>query len=265
MNSAGDLGVPKVPKPELTMPVDINFATDQRLEKKKPHVEMMEPHQFKATSLRREIFEKTIGVPPKQHIDTTEPKSPAITKKRKHIQEQASPKVKKGKPISEFSELPGDRISKEKRRRFEQKLQQEVEEEQKLKEFHAQPLPPLTPSKLPAVNKPAPTKVKEFHLKTEERGEVYQTRLREMIETENVKASPFKANPLPPDNVFVPKKSTKPLTQHVDVHLATETRAEQRKIFDEHIAEQAKREEEMKEQEKENQKVIDTKLIKIDN
>jgi hypothetical protein len=83
--------------------------------------------------------------------------------------------------------------------------------------------------------KPQLTIPEPFSLVTEARGERYQEQFRNKLSRwrQIEKDQQFKALPLPSyPEVFVPKKSTRPLTLVEDVHLQTDRRAEEREIFE---------------------------------
>lgn len=153
--------------------------------------------------------------------------------------------------------LPGDIITMKKKQRFNELVQQELEMEKKSKEFHAQPLPTLSPDvnlihtiwlkRLPVVHAKQPTHPIPFHLATDERGEAYQDQFYKKIEEEDdmeKRQAEFKAQPLPGDVVFVPKRSTKPLTQVENVELVVDKRLRERKKFDEMVKDNERLQEE---------------------
>ena len=72
-------------------------------------------------------------------------------------------------------------------------------------------------------------------METEERGRKFESDPTHTEDHDNAEFV-FKANPLPADNVFIPKKSTKPLTQSQDIVLHTEERSKERSAFDHEIA-----------------------------
>ncbi|KAF9127516.1 Protein tpx2 [Mortierella sp. 14UC] len=87
----------------------------------------------------------------------------------------------------------------------------------------------------PPAGKPQLTVPEPFSLATEARGERYQEQFRNKLTKwrQIEKEHQFKALPLPSyPEVFVPKKSTRPLTHVEDVHLQTDRRAEEREAFE---------------------------------
>ncbi|EPZ34420.1 TPX2 domain-containing protein [Rozella allomycis CSF55] len=243
LNSAGDYGVPKIKK---CKPTEAMFATDERLKMhhEKENVSKENLSEFKANPVPVEIFERIVGVPAKKQIPLTEPKSPAITKIVKEAKcDDMVPKKKRKRAHSFDGTLPGDFIMMQKKEKFKRLIEQQKEEERKLSEFKAQPLPPLEPGLLPKVAKKSPTIPVPFSLSD-------SVRRKEQVLEDGHDEYQFKANPLPPDTVFIPKKSTKPLTQAEDILLQTEVRCQERRLFDDHVK-QVKQQEEQMQKEKE--------------
>ncbi|KAI9137423.1 hypothetical protein BKA69DRAFT_920618 [Paraphysoderma sedebokerense] len=226
--------------------------------------------QFKAKPLIRKIFEKPVGVPEVKRPPLTIPMSPAIHKPRPMPPPEPSPpriikanpimipetyklpKVEKKHPtVPQPFSLPGEFYSEQKKREFEAHVRRMMDEEEKARHFHAQPLPDLDePNPLPKVETKPITVPKPFALKTDIRGDSYQKQLaehllKEQVEKEN--ATKFHARPLPDPVPFVPKKSDKPLTDHGDIVLHTNMRAEERKLFDEFLEEKRKADQELRE------------------
>ncbi|KAG0252936.1 Protein tpx2, partial [Linnemannia exigua] len=87
----------------------------------------------------------------------------------------------------------------------------------------------------PSTSKPQLTTPEPFSLATEARGERYQEQFRTKLTRwrQIEKEHQFKALPLPSyPEVFVPKKSTRPLTHVEPVHLQTDRRAEEREVYE---------------------------------
>ncbi|CAB4383538.1 unnamed protein product [Rhizophagus irregularis] len=70
--------------------------------------------------------------------------------------------------------LPGEEISKRKSQEIEERIRQEKEKMEKMREFKAQPLPTGSPDCLPTRPYYPPTHPKPFALLTNDRGEKYQ-------------------------------------------------------------------------------------------
>ena len=89
------------------------------------------------------------------------------------------------------------------------------------------------------------TKPRPFELKTELRGQAYQDWLSEHLIEEQQKENEerhFHSHPVPHYEPFIPKKSTKPLTQHHPIPLTADIRVEKRREFDRHIKERGEAE-----------------------
>lgn len=87
----------------------------------------------------------------------------------------------------------------------------------------------------PPPNKPSLTIPEPFSLATDARGQRYQEQFRNKLTKwrQIEKEHQFKALPLPTyPEVFVPKKSNKPLTHVESVHLQTDRRAEEREAYE---------------------------------
>ncbi|RUS21449.1 hypothetical protein BC937DRAFT_92666 [Endogone sp. FLAS-F59071] len=250
--------------------------------------------QFKAHPVNRKIFESSgdLGVPRIKKPELTVPRSPAIHKPKSmpplppsppHIihanpiclpEEPFQPKLEHRMIKPKDIRLPGDEAAARRKREMENKIQKEREEEELKRNFKAQPMPSKTlPPPPPAPVFPL-TQSHPFTFETDARGEQYQASFREklrmwqQIDKENKK---FRAQPIPSfiEKPFVPKKSTKPLTEVNEVQLHTETRAEERRVLEEQMKErekidemirEKKRKEDM-EREKEEIRQIRQKLV----
>ena len=200
----------------------------------------------------------------------TEPKSPAITKTTKKVIDEnedldsdcmKKPKLKPveftavlphRKVIPEMVHLPGDDISKRKLEQFHAKLERETAEQIEKRKFQAQPIMTFDQKALVHVEKRPLTEPEPFKLLSEVKHKQFieklkEKQMKEEEEKENLRR--FKAAPLANNEVFVPKKSTKPLTQYEEPKFKLEERLAQRHKFDEEIR---KKEQKLKE-EKENQ------------
>lgn len=181
----------------------------------------------------------------------TIPVSPAIQKPKTHPVLIDAPVVIKAKPVPVLKvfepvishrriencgyELPGDRIRERKLRDFKQIQSDQIEIARNEREFVANPIP--APEDFEVHHVVQVTEPREFFLETEVRGKLYKSSLeieeaREAARRENM--TKFHANEVP-TAVFVPTKSNKPLTSTQDHVLATVTRNEERKAFDEQV------------------------------
>ncbi|RXG57439.1 Targeting protein for Xklp2 [Armadillidium vulgare] len=133
-------------------------------------------------------------------------------------------------------------------RKKKEKIKKMIEEEKKLAEFHAQPMPVLDTVKgLPPKKPPTPTKVQPFNLRSDIRGTAKQQSLQAELEEIERLEEQHRKFVAQPDTVlhkkpFVPEKSRKPSTTVEEFRLNTDKRAEERRSFDQHLKE---KEEEM--------------------
>ncbi|POG65643.1 hypothetical protein GLOIN_2v1664071 [Rhizophagus irregularis DAOM 181602=DAOM 197198] len=132
--------------------------------------------------------------------------------------------------------LPGEEISKRKSQEIEERIRQENEKMEKMREFKAQPLPTGFHN-CPTRPYYSPTHPKPFALLTNDRGEKYQREFYEKVrkEQEYYKENRFHAQPLPNFKREVPRKpECPPPTEPIGFFFFTDTRMEERHIFDEH-------------------------------
>ncbi|TPX50531.1 hypothetical protein SeMB42_g00675 [Synchytrium endobioticum] len=256
--------------------------------------EMASIQPFKAKPVDPRIVNGSVKSSAPKKNPLTVPKSPPITKpKGPAPPAPPPPRVVKATPLPDLSRpfeairehrivlpddrfhLPGEEYSQRKRAEFETTLRQQKEEEERLRQFIAQPLPVEIlegPSHLPRreiqLTEPQP-----FHLHTDERGATYQHAFqekvsKEMEEKEN--AARFKAHPLPDlSSKFEVKKSDRVLTEPEDIELHTMVRAEDRRVFDEELrkkeeeqeAERRRQAERLQREEEEGLKVVRQQLV----
>jgi hypothetical protein len=77
-------------------------------------------------------------------------------------------------------------------------------------------------------------------LRTDERGAIYQERLKrwkEEMEARDRENRQYRAHPVPEYKPFIIKPSDKPLTETLPIKLNSEERAQQRAAFDEKVRE----------------------------
>ncbi|OZJ03154.1 hypothetical protein BZG36_03894 [Bifiguratus adelaidae] len=204
--SAGDLGVPRVKKPPVTIPISPQFAKRPPTIQKQPSP----PPQFHAKP------------PPKLSI--------------------FQPQIKHRKLKVPHIEFPSDSIARAKRQRLEHQIEKEEQEEKAKREFRATGV--SHPRKL-GINLGPPRRVKltepqPFTFRIDSRGERYQRQFQERLSQWRQReeaARIMRAKPVPKsiDKPFVPLKSDKPLTSSYDVHLLSADRAVHRQIFEEHL------------------------------
>ncbi|KAF9926479.1 hypothetical protein FBU30_003950 [Linnemannia zychae] len=199
---------------------------------------------YKANPIDKRIFESAgdYGLPKVAKPRLTVPKSPTITKRRPapmrpaimpsrsdphHQNSHQQQQNKKHKEAASITER-GLVSSAESARRLSQDKNRKSVTSQ-----HQQ-----HPTRKPSLTVPEP-----FSLATEARGERYQEQFKNKLTKwrQIEKESQFKALPLPTyPEVFVPKKSTKPLTHVEPIHLQTDRRAEEREAFDQERLRKAK-------------------------
>ncbi|KAJ1569539.1 hypothetical protein HK096_002772, partial [Nowakowskiella sp. JEL0078] len=212
-------------------------------------LELEKVPKFKAQPIKMNSGPELPHVAP--HSPTI-PQSPAITKPRIKPTREPKPIAEfKANPIKEFPvfepkhdqkftipddvHLPGEGLSELKKIAFQEQIHREQENMKKLRKFKANPLPSDDPDvnqilqELPYVPPRPLTAIEPFNLHSEQRKD--HAPKQDAKENQYV----FKANPIPNDMPFQPKKSLKPPTICEDVVLASEIQAEKRKHFDEAI------------------------------
>ncbi|KAF8979324.1 Protein tpx2, partial [Entomortierella lignicola] len=172
------------------------------------------------------VFESSgdLGVPKVAKPALTVPKSPVLTKRRhaplrpavmpqsqQHNYRKFQPSITQHGLVSSAESA---------RRLSGEKLRRSVRHDQVISHSENDP---------PQVSKPPLTVPEPFRLETESRGARYQEQFKHKLDRwkQIEKEHQYKALPLPVyPELFVPKKSTKPLTHSVPVHLQTDERAE---------------------------------------
>ncbi|ELT91121.1 hypothetical protein CAPTEDRAFT_156379 [Capitella teleta] len=244
-------------------------AAESQAEKEEREAEEVSKFKFKARPLNERILRSTVGVKKVPVKEITQPVTPdlhtnhraAVRPKPSTEEESSFDRTMKsmanhkvpfsGLPfqpalehkITEPEPFSFDSRDKERWAMKEQKIQQIYEEEKKAREFHAHPLPDLSPDVLPAVPKKPPTKMKPFDLdcqirgtsKAEEWGQKIEEELRQKRALAKFKARPASVLEKAP---FIPEHSNKPLTDVTEVTLNTEKRAEERHEWETHFAQQ---------------------------
>ncbi|EDQ87412.1 uncharacterized protein MONBRDRAFT_9948 [Monosiga brevicollis MX1] len=237
--------------------------------------ELAKQPKFKARPVNYDILEceaGTYGVPKVAPKAPTVPKSPAITKSKNALsgenyetsdttqtvtfkanavpdfarpfQPRRSGRHTKARPFS-GSHIYED--PREKRAQLEAEYEAEL---QRQREFRAQPMPAFEPEMVRETTEhKAPTEVEPFQLATEVRGELARHKLQVLHETEErlqKQQREFRARgaDVLDKPVFLPTKSTKPLTSVGNFQLSSDLRAKKRREFDEAQAEQRRLQEE---------------------
>ncbi|XP_068249880.1 targeting protein for Xklp2 homolog isoform X2 [Palaemon carinicauda] len=278
-------------KNRVTIPVTPNFASKTRSrpvqhltreEEEMKELEEAQKHMFKARPVNKKVFE-----PPAEIKDdkkkSTIPEPFKITKTKKE-ERPLNVNLKEmcetlGCSTSSISSLPWggvptkwskrrteikpfsfDSRDKSKMQLKQEKIMKVIEEEKKLAEFHAQPMPIFEEGiqGVPPKKPPTPTRLKPFHLRSDERGELKQDQIQRKLEEEALLDKERRTFHAQSDAIlhkqpFIPEKSKKVPTDISGFTLNTEVRAEERAQFELHQKQRedellaAKREQEEKE------------------
>lgn len=153
LHGAGDLGIPQVKKSKITVPLELKFSTASRVGNRRDNGIIPSASTTFKTTL--------IPLEKKKEMSLTVPMSPNITKPMKKA--LVDPSIQREPPIFQARpaphakpfqlrlphhatqplpvHLPGEVITEEKRRRFQESLQKERLAAEKSRQFHARPLP----------------------------------------------------------------------------------------------------------------------------
>ncbi|KAJ3027037.1 UNVERIFIED_CONTAM: hypothetical protein HDU68_004615 [Siphonaria sp. JEL0065] len=247
----------------------VNVKTTEELELE----ELAKAPRFKAQPVNKKILkEPHIGAPPPQKPALTVPKSPHFSK----ISRPASaviankpaspPKIIKANPIRYAGakpfepvlehrqilpgevHLPGEEMRLKKLRDFEESLKRKQEDEERMRVFHANPVPDLSAiDPLPEVKPKPPTEPEPFHLLTQTLPPRSAFQTADMMSSQDLMGTRFTAQPVPQVEPFVPKRSSKPPTMPEPVLLHTDSRVEERRVFEEAKREREREEEALRE------------------
>lgn len=255
-----NLGVKKVEAKPPTVPEGFNLETYRRVPKAAEDKDDEAHFEFHAKPVPKGILEHTVGVKPPKEMALTHPESPAFALKnrlrtyRKQAEEKLEMEESQGprlrpKPRSvphpgipfqpkldhkttEIAPFSFEQRTKEMMSHKEQMIQQVYEEERRAREFHAQPLPDPVPDALPPKKAKTITKPEPFQMEIDKRkskSDDWSRKVEEDLKQQRTLAQ-FKARP--PVSLlkepFIPKKSTKPLTDLDEFPLHTEKRNESR-------------------------------------
>ncbi|KAK4321593.1 hypothetical protein Pmani_007618 [Petrolisthes manimaculis] len=240
----------------------INYPTHEEMEHK--IYQEAQKHAFKANPVNRKALElPTTGYQvEKKSVTAPEPFNLTETKKSQqhHISKFQDTYESVGGSKASLLSLPHsgvpgiwdktstklqpfsfDSRDKAKVQLKEDKIRKVVEDEKKLAEFHANPMPVFDGGVygLPPKKPPTPTRAQPFNLQSEQRGAAKQEQFKRQLEEEeqsNAERRKFRAQP---DTVlhrqpFIPDKSSKALTDISGFTLNTETRAEERNEYEMH-------------------------------
>eukprot|EP00105_Crassostrea_gigas_P016516 XP_011433925.1 PREDICTED: targeting protein for Xklp2 isoform X2 [Crassostrea gigas] len=252
-------GVKKVAPKPVTKFEEFDLECGKRPQNKSLKSDTEEKFEFHAQPAPKKILEGPVGVKPARSLPLTQPQSPAFALRQrvrlpmpKEEEEEVS-KVIKGHAVphsgvpfqptlnhkctvpTPFSFEERDKLTMV---RKQEKIEEIFEEEKKMREFHAQPLPmgedALPPKKTKPVTIPEP-----FQLELDERGVKRLQEFSQKVEEENThlkEQAKFRANPAKVlhQEPFCPAKSSKPLTDISGFELNTEQRSHKRENFEMH-------------------------------
>eukprot|EP00794_Sanderia_malayensis_P018772 gene18772-20663_t len=239
----GESGLPDLARLPLTETKPFRFESDNRLEMRKKNTK------------DEDLNEKSKTQHEKQS-DVTDANVSHASRKR------SLPRKTEPKP---FSFETRDKAMLQKK---QEKIQKILEDEEKAREFHARPLPDLSPDHV-IVKPNRIVEAKPFNLATDERGAVrvqkWKCELKKELEGEKEKVK-FKAQPckVVHQEAFVPKPSSKPLVEINGFKLNTEERSKKREEYYTSVSECRKnRENEMQQNIKETQEVEEEEIKKL--
>nr|E2RYF8.1 RecName: Full=Targeting protein for Xklp2 homolog; Short=TPX2 homolog; AltName: Full=Microtubule-associated protein TPX2 homolog [Patiria pectinifera]BAJ24842.1 microtubule-associated protein homolog-like [Patiria pectinifera] len=259
------VGVKTVHHKEPTKPIGFDLEIEKRLlERETNKVQTEERYEFRARPLPAKILAGPVGIAEAKAAAVTIPKSPAFALKErvKVYKEKEREKEKdsehdnshiiKARPIlhagvpfmpniqhkrTEPEPFSFDEKIQESKARKEAKIQETLREEERARQFRAQPLPDLTwCSGVPDKKVKPPTQMAPFSVaeKGAKQAEEWSKKMEEEIRDCKRMANAFKAKPanILYEEPFVPEKSTKPMTDISNFSLNTERRAEDRKGYE---------------------------------
>ncbi|XP_062592991.1 targeting protein for Xklp2 homolog [Saccostrea cucullata] len=219
-------GVKKVvPKP-VTKFEEFEFEGGRRPHNNSMKRDKEEKYEFHAQPAPKKILEGPVGIKPVSKVM----KGHAVPHAGVPFQPILNHKSTIPEPFT-FDERDKLAVAKK-----QEKIEEIYEEERKMREFHAQPLP-VGEDALP-LKKTKPATIPEpFHLEADERGAKRLQEFSHKVEEENkqLKAqAKFKAHPakVVHKEPFCPQKSTKPLTDISGFELNTEHRSQKRENFE---------------------------------
>jgi len=255
--------LPNVEKKLPTKPKGLNLKTAQRAaEMNAKKKEEEQRYEFRARPVPKVILNGPTGLKEKPAVHITEPKTPNFALKSRAEKWKSENKLNETAPI-QFKAMPAppatsrfvikhekkstevqpfsfEAKDKERKSIKEKKINEEIEKENKVFLFKAQPLPSPQPSALPAVPRRPLTRPEPFNLHSDNRN-FKQSSLNLSDQTcPSFKAKPAIVLQKPP---FVPEKPLKLPLETLDVRLHTEVRAA--------VHQKLKEEMDIKEQEKE--------------
>lgn len=239
----------------------VNYLTHEEQEQRE--FEEAQKHAFKANPLNKKVFEApSTGYEVEKKLPTV-PEPFNITEVKKNnlplghnFREMCN---KLGGSTSSVASLPHggipskwdktstkpqpfsfDERDKQKMQKKQEMIQKVLEEEKKLAEFHAQPMPLFEGVRgIPEKKPPTPTRQQPFNLTSEYRGSLKQLQIKKSLEEQaklEKEQREFRArsDAVVHKQPFIPEKSKKPLTDISGFTLNTEIRSEERNEFEMH-------------------------------
>lgn len=273
LHSAGDLGVPRVPKRPLTEPVSPKFHTDERSakirEREARDLPQEEHFVFKARPLAEHVLPATASSSaPVEKKPLTVPESPLLMTKARFdlkpkpeaadnqetdashefharplpVFEHVFQPAKSTKPLTvpQAPHLVSDDRGEKYRKDFEEAVKEMQDEEQRQREFHARPIMTHAGAFPAEEVKIQLTEPQPFHLASEDRHLQFQQMFQQKKEQEKEVEEEqrlFHARSLPKthEKPFIPKLEPTPLVEVKEFDLNTARRAEERRAFDDHV------------------------------
>lgn len=207
------------------------------------------PYEFRARPVPKAILNGPTGLKEKPSLPITEAKTPNFALKKRAekwkteklnetvtetqrfkampVPDPSSPfTVKHEKKLTVMQPFSFDSRDKERMAHKERKVMEEIEKENAVFQFKAQPMPSPTPSTLPAVPKKTATLPQPFNFQLEERSSRHSS----FNSTMEMTGPVFKAQPATvlEKAPFVPEKLNKPPVEVKEFHLYTDIRASER-------------------------------------
>ncbi|KAI8854390.1 hypothetical protein BC829DRAFT_486149 [Chytridium lagenaria] len=176
---------------------------------------------FKAKAVNKKILEGApIGIPSVE--------KPALTANPiRYTSQPFQPVIEHRRVVPSDFRLPGDEISEKKKKQIDQIIKQKLQDDEEIRRFKANPLPHFQGPTLPNYEPKPSTDPRPFDLETSKRVALIKKTAEEAY-TIN-----FVARPMPSQEPFIPKKSSKAPTEPEPVTLHSNVRAEERRLFDE--------------------------------
>ncbi|XP_064610815.1 targeting protein for Xklp2-A-like [Liolophura sinensis] len=258
----GRLGLKKVESKPVTQVEEFSLTSDQRVKvNSTTNKDKEEKFEFHARPAPAKILEGVVGVKPAKKVVPTVPHSPALSVKLRARLPRLQPEQEEecvavlrrpvphtGVPFqphlphkhSVVEPFQFDERDKERWAKKEEKLKQIAEEQNKVRDFVANPLPESVISReitLPAKQPKPATVPQPFNLELDKRGKKRQEEFKHKVEEEvhHLKElTKFKAqdSSVIHKEPFVPKKTGRQLCDITEFRLNTELRAKARENYE---------------------------------